>query len=194
MQLDRWNNLSNDFQTATEKKHRREKAVNEAKLYFDRKSPSLVACLHTLAENYNPNLQPMMFEAPIKQTKTKKQELKKEPPRIVNSKYARGEVDLQTKNCSYIETETELSDKLRSTKQTNQLGFNTKRRSVGSSSAGRNNTRLNPNTNKFAHNSRSTSYEPKDENANILSIGTNFKSPTSTSRQVTATFRTTPQF
>ena len=94
--------------TATEKKQKRERAINEAKMFFDKKSPSLVACLNTLAENYNPNPGPMILEKPTKQTKLRKSS-KRDPPRIV-SHFAKGEVDLQTKNCSYIETENEISD------------------------------------------------------------------------------------
>jgi hypothetical protein len=58
--------------TATERKQKRDRAINEAKIFFDKKSPSLVACLNTLAENYNPNPGPMMFEQPTKQSKLRK--------------------------------------------------------------------------------------------------------------------------
>lgn len=81
-------------------------------MYFDKRSPTFVACLSTLAENYNPTPAPMIFEQPIKQNKSNKKLKKKDPPEIISSRIAKGEVDLQCKNCSYIETETEISDKL----------------------------------------------------------------------------------
>ena len=78
--------------TATEKKKRRDRAIQEAKTFFNQKSPSLVACLATLAENYNPNPGPLILEQPTKQTKLRKQSSKKEPPRILSK-----EVDLQAR-------------------------------------------------------------------------------------------------
>lgn len=72
---------------------RRERFVKEAKTYFDKQSPTLVACLNTLAENYNPTPSPLMFEQPIKQIKGKSREKKKEPD-IISSRISKGEVDL----------------------------------------------------------------------------------------------------
>jgi hypothetical protein len=64
-----WVSESAENVSATEKKNRRDLAFKEAKMYFDKRSPTLVACLNTLAENYNPT--PALMDAPVKQAKSK---------------------------------------------------------------------------------------------------------------------------
>lgn len=83
-----WVSESAEHVSATEKKNRRHLAFKEAKMYFDKHSPTLVACLNTLAENYNPAPAPM--EAPVKQVKRK---TKTEHSRVVTG-IKKGEVDL----------------------------------------------------------------------------------------------------
>jgi hypothetical protein len=103
------------------------------------------------------------------------------------SHYAKGEVDLQTKNCSYIETENEISD-IQGTKSYENSACSTiigKRPSRGYSD-GRNsvNSRFNP---IVKQHSRSKSND--EDGVNIISIATHAKSPLGSGQQATATFR-----
>jgi hypothetical protein len=134
-----WVSESGEHVSATEKKNRRNLAFKEAKMYFDKRSPTLVACLSTLAENYNPT--PGSIDVPVKQTKKK---IKADPSRVVTG-IKKGEVDL-SKNLSYVETETEISDNLggKSHRLLNNSDKLTKIMHSRGTSAGRNSFEFNP--------------------------------------------------
>lgn len=93
------------------------------------------------------------------------------------SNFAKGEVDLQTKNCSYIETETEISD-IMATKSCNNSAssnmFANKRASRGSDGRNQVISRFEA-VNKRNSRSRSNDHE----GVNIISIATHHKSPAS---------------
>lgn len=180
-QLQKWNTLTSEQLTGSERKIRKVRSVQEAKAYFDRKSPSLVACLNILALNFNPNPAPAAFEQPIKQPRIKRADARKE----TQYGYHAGEVDLQRRTAQYVETDGELSVN----KTVSHSAHSSRRHSRGLS-AGRNMLgRKLQAINKRG--SRSSSLNANHDPINIISIATTneLNTPASAAQPITGTFR-----
>ena len=95
MKILNWSqDVSLDYVTSSES------AILEAKAYFNKRQPTILACLRTLAENFNPSYLSAQTQASTRPDVMQNIDLsKKDPPTIVS-----GRMGAQTKD-EYVETE-----------------------------------------------------------------------------------------